>query len=149
MKTKGPKFDTEQRERIFLFLQKIAKNIPPDVYKENEREALQVIELPSLRAEYAAKETFKTLFISNPANFQAKAEFWLQTVYFKLEKEKVETLFKIATAMQKQQEGENKRHPFTFLLAAMNFEPDPRLYALNIKKEKEEKALKSIDWDKF
>jgi hypothetical protein len=147
MKEKKLKFVSETQERIFKFLLKIAQNIPADVYKQYESEAKQVIELPAIRAEYAATETFKSIFVSTPTNFQAKAEFYLKTVFFKLEPGKIETLFKLANAMKSQQDSEKPVHPFSFLIAAMNFEPDARQYVSFPKKEKEEKMLKSIDWN--
>lgn len=145
-------FATERQEKMFNVLLSFIRTIGPDQYAKHEREILAVIERESLRSEYRKVETFQTPFGKNAEAFRAKAEFWLKTVYLKLEEEKLDVLVGLFKSMQKYNEERpedfpNQRQPEEFVLSAMAIEPNPRVYVINVvkeKKEKEEREMKDL-----
>lgn len=140
--------DLEQ-ERIFKFILKAAQNVSPETYAKYEGRAKSVLELPSIRTEYEKSQTFNTPFKSSPEQFLVKVEFWLRTVFPKLEAEKIKRLMVIAKAESAKAATNNSdtKEPFDFLLVCMSTEPDPITYALNKVEAKKTEKLKSVSWD--
>lgn len=138
MKTvKELKFSGENQEKLFKLLLSIAKNFSDDDFKLFENQCAAVVDLPSIRAEINAWQTFDTKHKNTPEEFRVKAEFWLRTVFFKLEERDTELLVKRIKFIKKHNEENpsNKMNLMDFLVTAMNVEPPAKIYAFHIKNE--------------
>ena len=121
---KGLRFRSERQKFMLNALSKIVKYFTPEHYTKYRAEILALLRLPSINAEENNYFEIETPFEDNRNGFAAKADFWLRTVYMKLNDKSIEKIYTLQKCLQKQGRGVEE-----LLILAMQIEPEKIVYA--------------------